>query len=71
MNEQDFLKKMLDILDTEKEINMQTTLVDLEEWDSLSFVSFLAAMSEYSSKRIAPLTVREALTLGDLYALVK
>ena len=43
MSEQTFLTKMQEeVLDTEMEISMDTLLGDIEEWDSLSVVSFIA-----------------------------
>ena len=50
-----FIEKMVDVLDSEEEITAETILSDLEEWDSLSVVSFMAM----------------AKTLKDLYELVK
>ena len=42
MNEELFLKKMKeDVLDTEMDIKMDTLLEDIDEWDSLSVVSFI------------------------------
>lgn len=70
MDEQKFLNEMMDLLDTEDEITMESILEEIEEWDSLSFVSFLATMSEWCSKRIPPIKVREAKTIGDLFLLV-
>lgn len=69
--EKDFLEKMMDILDCEKEINMESELNDIEEWDSLSFVSFLAmATSAYGGEVVAA-DVKSANTIGDLFELVK
>ena len=42
MNEEIFIEKMMDILDAEEEITMDTQLDDVEEWDSLSVVSYVA-----------------------------
>lgn len=42
MTENAFIEKMVDLMDTEDELTMDTNLLDIEEWDSLSFVSFIA-----------------------------
>lgn len=66
-----FLEKMQDLLDCEQEVKMDTVLADVEEWDSLSFVSFLALANAQYGKKIAPASLREAQTVEDLYNLVK
>lgn len=67
----DFIVKMTDLLDTEIEISSETILSDIEEWDSLSFVAFLAMGNASYNKRISPDDVKSAKTIGDLYRLVK
>ena len=42
MTKETFLEKMADILDAEEEISFDTELSGLEEWDSLSIVSYIA-----------------------------
>lgn len=71
MTEQDFLEELQDILNTENDLAMNTELSTLDEWDSLSYVSFLAAMSEHVSHRIEPKAVRDAKTISDLYSLLQ
>lgn len=71
MTKEQFLEKMIDLLDTEDEITMDSVLKDIEEWDSLSYVSFLAMANVSSGKKLAPDTVKTAQTIGDLFELVK
>lgn len=66
-----FLEKMTDILDCEQEVTMETVLADLEEWDSLSLVSFMAMANAAYSKKVIPADVKLAKTVADLYELVK
>lgn len=66
-----FLEKMADILDCEQEVTMETVLADLEEWDSLSFVSFMAMVNAAYGKKVNPADVKMAKTIADLYDLVK
>ena len=47
-----FIEKMSDILDVEDEITMDTKLDELEEWDSLSIVSYVAMANTSCGKRI-------------------
>ena len=69
--EKEFLEKMMDILDCEQEITMDSILADIEEWDSLSFVSFLAMADASYGKSVLAKDVRIAETTGDLYNLIK
>lgn len=66
-----FIEKMIDLLDTEEEITIDTVLDELDEWDSLSFVSFLAMANAAYGKKIEPSDVKIAETVGDLYDLIK
>lgn len=66
-----FIEKMVDILDSEEEITMDTVLDDLEEWDSLSLVSFMAMANAVYGKKVVPADVKAAGTIKDLYELVK
>lgn len=70
MNEQEFIKKMVDIMDTEDEITMDSVLADIEEWDSLSYVGFLSLCASRAEKKVNAPEVREANTIRDLYNLL-
>ena len=70
MTREEFLDKMMDILDTEDEVNMDSLLADIEEWDSLSLVSFMAMVNVVCGKKLSPQTVRKAKKISDLYALI-
>ncbi len=71
MSEQEFLDKMVELMDTEQELALTTKLEDIEEWDSLSYVAFLAMCNGSSSRRILPKEVKAANTIEDLYKLIK
>lgn len=66
-----FLEKMMDILDCEQDVTMETVLADLEEWDSLSLVSFMAMANAAYGKKVIFADVKMAKTIEDLYELVK
>lgn len=70
MDEQAFLSKLKnDVIDTETEITMDTKLADIEEWDSLAFVGFIA-IAKVSGKKVDRKAVQAAQTVKELYALL-
>ncbi len=72
MTEQEFIEKMQeDVLDTDVEISLEMALADVEEWDSLSFVSFIAMAKELGFTNVNREVVNEAKTVKDLFELVK
>ena len=70
MTEQDFIEKLVDLMDTEEELHMDSILAEIEEWDSLSYVSFLALCSKVAKTHVEPDEVRNAQTVEDLYRLI-
>ena len=70
MNEQEFIKKMADIMDTEDEITMDSVLEEIEEWDSLSYVGFLSLCTKFAKTKVNAPEVRAAKTIRDLYGLL-
>ena len=66
-----FIEKLKDMLDCEAEITMETGLDDIEEWDSLGIITFLAEMGRYASAQIRAEDVKHAGTVEDLYGLLK
>ena len=70
MSDKEFLEIMGEILDTDKDLTMDTVLDTVEEWDSLSYVMFQAQMLEKVQKKMIPSDVKKAKTIGDLYALI-
>lgn len=67
----EFLEKMVDLLDTESEITMDTKLNDIDEWDSLSIVSFIVMANANYGKKITTAMLKNAQTIRDLYDMVK
>lgn len=66
-----FIEKIVDVMDIEEEVTADTVLEDLEEWDSLSLVSFMAMANAAYGKKVIPADVKMAKTIADLYELVK
>lgn len=72
MTEQEFIEKMQeDVLDTDADIALDMALSDVDEWDSLSFVSFIAMAKESGFTNVNREVVNEAKTVKDLFELVK
>ena len=71
MTKDDFLERMAEILDAEDEISLDMNLSELEEWDSLSIVSYVAMANANCGKKVDIKKVREAVTIQNLYDLLK
>ena len=71
MNSNEFIKKLVELMDTETELKLSTKLADVEDWDSLSMVSFFSFCNSTLSKKISPDEIKAALTVEDLFNLVK
>ena len=69
MTELEFVDKMKEILDSEN-ISMDTKLSDIEEWDSLSVVSFLALAVASSEKTVSREAVKACTDIKGLYQLL-
>lgn len=65
-----FLEQIEEILDTEQEITAESRLADIEEWDSLSIVSFLAMANVEYGKSLRKADFAGAETIGDLYRIL-
>ena len=70
MDEKEFLALLSDKILDGTVVKMEDKLQDIEEWDSLSIVSFLAMINVTTGKNINPLEARNALTIRNLYELV-
>ena len=70
MTVEEFKEQMLDILNRDEEVELDDKLEDIEEWDSLGYVAFLAMAAEYTERTIRASEVRGAKTVRDLYNLV-
>ena len=69
MTAEEFVKKLADIMDTDAEINLSTKLADVEDWDSLSMVSFFSFCDSKLGIRLAPEQIKSAQTVEDLFKL--
>ena len=71
MTVEEFKEQMLDVLNREDEVELDDNLDDIEEWDSLSYVAFLAMAADYTERTIRASEVRGAKTVRDLYELIQ
>lgn len=69
MTAEEFVKKLADIMDTDVNLNLSTKLADVEDWDSLSMVSFFSFCDSKLGIRLAPEQIKSALTVDDLFKL--
>lgn len=66
------IKIIEEIMDlNEDTLTPETTLNDIEEWDSVAFLSFIAMMDDEFGKTIKGSVVREQKTVADLMALME
>ena len=69
MNESKFLEIIKNILDDEN-ISMDSKLSEIEEWDSLSVVSYIAMADTKCGKKISPEQLKNCGSIRDLYSLI-
>lgn len=66
------IKMLEEILDLEEgTLSPETVLKDLEEWDSVAFLSFIAMMDDEFGKTIKGSLIKEQKTVADLMALME
>lgn len=65
-----FIERIVEMLDTDRIIDQNTLLSDIEEWDSLSVISFLAMVDIKYQKVMSEDDVIKAKSIQDLYNLV-
>ena len=66
MNKEQFLEEMVEVLQTEDEITMDTVLEDLEEWDSLSIMSTMAFLDKNFGVKTNMADYKNMTTIEDI-----
>ncbi len=62
-----FLNHLSDVLDMPAaDLTPDSKLADLEEWNSMALVSFIAFVDEYLEKTLSPRVIAPCKTIGDL-----
>ena len=69
MTAEEFVKRLADLMDTDVELDLSTKLADVEDWDSLSMVSFFSFCDSKLNRRLAPEQIKSAQTVEDLFKL--
>lgn len=72
MTDEQKIKTIEEILDLEEgTLTKETILKDLEDWDSVAIISFIAMMDDEFDKIVKGSVVREQKTVADLMALME
>ena len=69
MTTEEFINKLAELMDTDAEINLSTKLADVEDWDSLSMVSFFSFCNSTLNRRVIPEQIEAAQSVEDLFKL--
>ena len=66
MNREEFLEKFIDILQTESEINFNTELDNIEEWDSLSKMTTMSFLDSNFNIKVNFTEISKLKTVEDI-----
>lgn len=69
MTAEEFITRLADLMDTDVALNLSTKLADVEDWDSLSMVSFFSFCNGTLNRHVAPEAIKSAQTVEDLFKL--
>lgn len=70
MNREDFLKKLKEIIQTEEELTLNTNLIDIDEWDSLSMISTVAFIDSEFKKQISVSDIQSINKIEELVNII-
>ena len=68
MTREDFITKLAELMDTDAQLTLSTKLADVEDWDSLSMVSFFSFCNT-QGRRVTADEIKSAQTVEDLFKL--
>ncbi|MBR1807144.1 MAG: hypothetical protein IJ774_12275 [Selenomonadaceae bacterium] len=68
MTSENFITKLAELMDTDVALDMSTKLADVEDWDSLSMVSFFSYCNT-QGRRVTADEIKSAQTVEDLFKL--
>lgn len=72
MTKEQKIKMIEEILDLEEgTLTEETVLRDLEDWDSVAVISFIALLDDEFNKIVKGTVIREQKTVADLMALME
>jgi acyl carrier protein len=67
MDFKDFIEKMSDVLEISQPLTGEETLEEIENWDSLKLLSFIAFADHEFGQQLNMPELQACLTLCDLY----
>lgn len=70
ITEGQFLTDLKELLDTDADITLDTDLLEINEWGSLSAVEFLVMIEDKYGIKVEPFSVAEAVFVEDLFNIV-
>ena len=70
MTKDEFMVEMQEVLQTETELNADTVLADLDEWDSLAIMATMAFLDKHFGVKMKLADFRALTTVGDIAAKV-
>jgi len=70
MTRQEFVDKLVDILETEEDLTPQTNLNDVEEYDSLTVLSIIAFVDKNFSKTLSADQLASVTTVNSLIDII-
>lgn len=68
MTKEEFVEQMQDVLQTDADLTMVTTLNELDEWDSLAMMATMAFLDKNFGAKVSIKDFREMQTVGDIAA---
>ena len=68
MTSENFIAKLAELMDTDVALDMSTKLADVEDWDSLSMVSFFSYCNT-QGRHVTADEIKSAQTVEDLFKL--
>lgn len=71
VKQEQFLNDFKELLSREDEIQMDQDLLDIDEWDSFSAISFLNMIKEKYQIEAKPFAIAEAVLVEDLYNVIQ
>lgn len=71
MTAEEFIRELTELMDTEATLELSTKLADVEDWDSLSMVSFFSFCNTTLSRKVTPEQIKSARTVEDLFKLTE
>ena len=63
--------EQIEPVQVEEEIDMDTDLMDIDNWDSFSMMTFIAMAEEKYGAKFEPFAIAGAVLIEDLYIVVK